>query len=155
MPILVTINVKREFEVNSPYDKVFDTLANVPVSVSYFPKVDRLEDMGDGVFKWEMDKVGVDKYSIQTVYACKYISDKAAGWVKWEPVKGVGNALVNGEWNIKSLEAGKTKINFASKGDLTIPLPGLLKFIIAPVVSMEFESLIDKYHKNLKEFFNK
>lgn len=155
MPISVKIDVKKSFEADCSWQKVFDTLANVPVSASFFPKVKNLEDLGDGVFKWEMEKIGVDRYSIQTIYACKYTSNKGEGWVKWEPVAGIGNGVVSGAWNLTSLAPQKTRINFAVKGELTIPLPGLLRFLIAPVVSVAFLGMISRYHRNLRDFFAK
>lgn len=154
MPIVVSIDVNKQFEVICAYDKVFDTLANVPVSASFFPKVRNLEDLGDGVYKWEMEKIGVDRYFIQTIYACKYTSNKADGWVRWEPISGIGNGVVSGAWNFTQVAPERILINFSVKGALTIPLPRLLKILIAPVVSLTFQNMISRYHKNLREFFN-
>ena len=77
MAISVDIDLGYEFEVKAKAADVFAVLADVPVSVSHFPKVDKLTDMGDGVYKWEMEKVGTAQVNIQTVYASKYVSDKA------------------------------------------------------------------------------
>ena len=98
MSITVKIDLGYEFEVKAKAADVFAVLSDVPVSVSHFPKVEQLTDMGGGVYKWEMEKVGTTQVNIQTVYASKYVSDAAKGTVKWTPVKGVGNALVGGHW---------------------------------------------------------
>ena len=34
-----------------------------------------LTDLGKGVYKWEMEKVGTAQVNIQTVYASKYVSE--------------------------------------------------------------------------------
>jgi hypothetical protein len=114
--------------------------------------VDKLTDMGGGVYKWEMEKVGTPQVNIQTVYASKYTSDKAKGTVVWTPVEGVGNALVGGHWKIKDNKKS-TGLQLKIDGRITLPLPGLMKMVVAPVVESEFEKLVDQYIANLiKEF---
>jgi carbon monoxide dehydrogenase subunit G len=81
MAITVDIDLGYEFAVKAAYKDVFDVLSDVPTSVSHFPKVEKLSDLGDGVYQWEMEKVGTAQVHIQTVYACKYVSDRAKGTV--------------------------------------------------------------------------
>jgi carbon monoxide dehydrogenase subunit G len=101
MAVTVHIDLGYEFDVKAKASEVFEVLSDVPDSVSHFPKVEQLTDMGDGVYKWEMEKVGTAQVNIQTVYASKYVSNKAKGTIVWTPVRGVGNALVGGHWKIK------------------------------------------------------
>lgn len=152
MAISVAVDMTRNFSVPAGFDKVFSVLSDVPVSAGHFPKVDRLTDLGGNAFRWEMEKVGIDKYSIQTIYASKYVSDKNAGTVSWSPVTGEGNASVEGSWTIKSQGSG-TSIQLRVKGVLTVPLPSLAKIVVAPVARREFEGMVDKYVENLKKTF--
>jgi carbon monoxide dehydrogenase subunit G len=152
MAISVSIDLGYEFEVKAKAADVFALLSDVPASVAHFPKVEKLTDMGDGVYKWEMEKVGTAQVNIQTVYASKYVSDKAKGTVKWTPVKGVGNALVGGHWKITDNKKS-TAIELKIQGTVDVPLPGLMKMIVAPVVEGEFEKLVDKYIANLVKKF--
>ena len=138
MAVTVKLALGYEFEVKAKYADVFAVLSDVPTSVSHFPKVDKLTDMGDGVYKWEMEKVGTKDVGIQTVYASKYKSDKAKGTVTWTPVEGVGNALVGGHWKIKDNKKS-TKIELKTAGEINLPLPGLMKMVVQPVVEGEFE----------------
>ena len=153
MAITVPIELGYEFEVKAKYEDVYGVLSDVPTSVSFFPKVDKLTDMGDGVFKWEMQKVGTQQVNIQTVYASKYASDKAKGTVKWTPVKGVGNALVGGSWKLSDNKGKTTKCVLKIDGAVDVPLPGLMKMIVEPVVASEFEKLVEKYVDNLVKRF--
>ncbi len=153
MAISVDIDLGYEFEVKAKAADVFAVLSDVPASVSHFPKVDKLTDMGDGVYKWEMEKVGTAQVNIQTVYASKYVSDKAKGTVKWTPVKNVGNAQVGGSWKITDNKGKSTAIELKIKGTVEVPLPGLMKMVVAPVVEGEFEKLVDKYIANLIKKF--
>lgn len=152
MAITVNIDLGYEFEVKAKAADVFAVLSDVPASVSHFPKVEKLTDMGDGVYKWEMEKVGTAQVNIQTVYASKYTSDKAKGTVKWVPVKGVGNALVGGSWKITDNKKS-TALELKIQGTVDVPLPGLMKMVVAPIVEGEFEKLVDKYIANLIKKF--
>jgi carbon monoxide dehydrogenase subunit G len=152
MAVTVNIDLGYEFAVKAKYDDVFAVLSDVPASVSHFPKVEQLTDMGDGVYKWEMEKVGTKEVGIQTVYASKYRSDKAKGMVTWTPVKGVGNTLVGGHWNIRD-DKKSTHLELKIEGEITLPFPGLMKVVVQPVVEGEFEKLVDKYIANLIKKF--
>ncbi|MDO9149088.1 MAG: SRPBCC family protein [Hydrogenophaga sp.] len=148
MSVTVKIDLGYELDVKANAAEVFEVLSDVPTSVSHFPKVDKLTDLGGGVYQWEMAKVGTAQVNIQTVYASKYVSDKAKGSVKWTPVKGVGNALVGGQWTIVDNKKS-TSVKLSIQGEIEVPLPGLMKMIVVPVVQGEFEKLVEKYIDNL------
>jgi carbon monoxide dehydrogenase subunit G len=152
MAVTVNIDLGYEFEVKAKAAEVFTLLADVPKSVSHFPKVEKLTDLGDGVYQWEMQKVGTAQINIQTIYASKYVTNKSKGTVVWTPVKGVGNALVGGNWTIKDNKKS-TGIVLKIAGEMTVPLPGLMKGLVASVVEAEFEKLVDKYIANLVRAF--
>ncbi|MBF0226332.1 MAG: SRPBCC family protein [Desulfobacterales bacterium] len=153
MAFTLTIKINKEFNVRGDYEKVFNVLSTVPVSASHFPNVDKVEEIGDNTFRWDMEKIGIDKYYFQTVYACKYTSNKEEGWVKWIPVQEIGNALLKGEWNISKKNDG-TNIKFYTEGDLSFPFPSIAKFIISPIITKKFEGFINKYIENLTNTFN-
>ncbi len=156
MAVTVKIDLGYEFNVKAKAAEVFELLSDVPTSVSHFPKVDQLVDLGGNSYRWEMEKVGTAQVNIQTVYACKYVSKwdaaKGQGTVKWTPVKGVGNALVSGSWDISD-QKKHTAIALAIQGDIEVPLPGLMKMVVVPVVEGEFEKLVEKYIANLIKRF--
>jgi carbon monoxide dehydrogenase subunit G len=152
MTVTVAIDLGYEFTVKAGFKEVFDLLADVPTSVSHFPKVDRLVDLGGGVYRWEMQKVGTAQVNIQTVYASKYVSDRKKGTVVWTPVKGQGNALVGGSWKIVEGKKG-TAVEFKVNGTVDVALPALMRMVVAPIVSSEFEKLIEKYIDNLIKKF--
>lgn len=153
MAITVSIELNRELDLPAGYDRVFDLLADVPESASHFPKVHNLVDLGDNTYRWEMEKVGVDKHAIQSIYACKYYADKDNGKITWEPVKGEGNGIVRGSWTLKAKDDNTTSVKFQTSAELTVPLPSLLKLAISPVIKHEFNSLVDTYMNNLKKAF--
>ena len=152
MTVNVTIDLGYELEVKAKFADVFAVLSDVPESASLFPKVDKLVDMKDGVYRWEMEKIGVASIALQTIYASKYVSNKAKGSVVWTPVKGVGNAQVSGSWAIKDNKKS-TGLTLKINGELAIPLPGLMKMVVVPVVESEFEKMTDQYITNLTKKF--
>lgn len=152
MAIKVNIELGYEFAVKANFQTVFDTLSDVPTSASFFPKVDKLVDLGEGVYRWEMAKIGLAQVNLQTIYASKYVSNKAKGSIIWTPIEGQGNALVSGSWKIVDKKKS-THVTFKSLGELTLPLPGLMKMIVAPVVEAEFEKMVEQYIDNLTKHF--
>ena len=152
MTIIVHFELGYEFSVMAPAAEVFEVLSDVPTSASHFPKVDQLVDLGNNTYRWEMAKIGLAQVNLQTVYASKYTSNKAKGTVTWTPVKGEGNALVSGSWKITDKKKS-TDLVLKIEGDLTLPLPGLMKMVIAPVVEAEFEKMVEKYIDNLTKRF--
>lgn len=148
MAINVPIELAYEFNVKAPANEVFEVLSDVPTSVSHFPKVDQLVDLGGGAYRWEMEKVGTAQVNIQTVYACQYVANRSKGTVTWTPVPDVGNAQVSGHWRIRAGKEG-TAIELALEATVSVPLPGLMKMVVAPVVEAEFEKLVDQYVDNL------
>jgi carbon monoxide dehydrogenase subunit G len=152
MTVTVAIDLGYEFEVKSPFKDVFDVLSDVPTSASFFPKVDKLTDLGGNTYRWEMKKVGTAQVNLQTVYASKYVSSRAKGTVVWTPVPGDGNAQVGGSWKITD-KKGTTALEFKVQGTVDVPVPGLMKVVVAPVVKSEFEGLVEKYIDNLIQRF--
>lgn len=152
MAVAVPFDLSYEFEVKANADEVFGVLADVPTSASHFPKVDKLVALGGNAYRWELQKVGTAQVNIQTIYASKYMSDRAKGTVTWTPVPGVGNGLVSGSWTLTGKKKS-THVRLDIQGEINVPLPGMMKMIVVPVVTRENEKLIEKYIDNLIQRF--
>lgn len=152
MTVRVELDLSHGFRVKATFAKVFAVLADVPASASHFPQVNSLTALGDGAWRWEMEPVGTRRINIQTVYACSYRQDRAAGAVTWEPVPGVGNALISGSWKIKRSKPGCSLL-LRTHGVIDIALPGMMKPVVAPLVKSEFDKLVAKYVANLSTLF--
>lgn len=176
MSVSVPIELGYEFSVKAPFEEVFGVLADVPESVSHFPKVERLVDMKRGVYRWEMEPVGTAQVHIQTVYASRYVSDARKGTVVWTPVADVGNAQVAGSWTVKRRKAPAAKaatkagakagtkppakaanagtdLKLEIHGIVNVQMPTITRLVVEPVVQVEFEQLVDGYIANLIERF--
>lgn len=149
MAVKVSIDVARKFTVPTHIDSVFSLLADIEASAAHFPKVHALTCLSENIYRWEMEKVNLGASSVQTTYACEYIADAQAKTVEWQPIKGQGNGVVSGKWSLSQGSSG-TDISFKTSAELSLPLPGLLKLAISPIVKLEFSGMVDTYLSNLK-----
>jgi carbon monoxide dehydrogenase subunit G len=160
MTITARLDLHRAFDVAASPADVYAVLADVPLSVSHFPRVERLTDRGGGVFEWQMERVGTEKLKIQTLYASRYVGafDAATGrgHVEWTPVPGIGNAQIGGRWEItpRAGAVGGTHLGLTTRGNLEVPLPALMSRVVGPIVSSEFERLVARYVQSLKARFD-
>ena len=152
MVITVPFDLTYEFSVKALADEVFAVLADVPASASHFPKLVRIVDLGDQTFRWELEKLGTAQVHIQTIYASRYVSSRKEGSVVWTAIKGVGNALIDGSWQINE-QNNVTALLLNIRGELTVPLPTLMKLVVNPMVNAENESMIETYVDNLTKRF--
>jgi len=152
MSINVNVELGYEFEVKSAFKEVFEVLADVPTSASFYPQVDKLTDLGGGAYRWEMERSVCSRSTCKPCYASTYVANAAKGTVTWTPVEGEGNARVSGSWHLTDHKTS-TKIVLAVQGALSIPLPALMKLVVAPMVEAEFERLTEQYIANLIERF--
>ena len=149
----IKLELSKRFETSAAIDDVFDILADVPRSVSHYPDILSLEDLGDEVYKWTMQKLGVGGISHQVVYACRYASDAAKSEVSWSPIEGVGNGLIEGCWRLSTV-AGGTSVDFQNVGRLQIPVPRILKSAAVPFVEAAFGKQVETYIAQLCETFS-
>jgi len=148
MATQIQVSTRREFRVKADPKQAYALLADVPGSASHYPKVKALRDLGDGAYRWEMQEIGLSGFSHQVVYACRYEEDEAGGTVRWTPVNGEGNSEISGSWRLEP-EGGGTRLTLEVRGDLSVPVPWLLRSIAGPFVEREFKQQIDTYVRNL------
>jgi hypothetical protein len=149
MALSVKIEVQKSLEVTASFEEAIALVADVPRSVSHFPRMEELVPLGDNTYRWDMQKLGPDKYSVQIVYACKYTSDLEAGRVTWTPVSGVGNGQIAGSWEISNTQPVRMILH--TEGELTLPFPRLMRRMVEPFVQKEFSRLIGGYTRNLQK----
>lgn len=152
MGFTIHLELGYEFEVKASAKEVFKVLADVPTSASFYPGVDQLVDEGGGIYRWEMEKIGVGQVQLQTVYASKYVSNKSKGSIAWTPIEDEGNTQVSGSWKITDHKKS-THLVLNVAISLELPLPALMKMVLEPLVEAEFEKLTEQYIDNLIAHF--
>ncbi len=152
MAFTVPFELAYAFEVKALAADVFAVLSDVPTSASHFPKLHSLVDLGGNSYRWKMDKLGTAQMNIQTVYASNYVTEQNKGSIVWTPIAGEGNAQVGGSWAITDKKKF-THLALKISGELQLPLPGLMKGVVAPIVVGENKKLVEQYIANLIKHF--
>ncbi|GMW01104.1 MAG: hypothetical protein AMXMBFR84_22410 [Candidatus Hydrogenedentota bacterium] len=150
MAFTVDVQASKRFKTKAPIKKVYELVSDVPKSAGHFPKREKLIDLGGNAYRWEMEKIGLERFSIQTIYACQYAASKKDWTVAWTPIEGVGNARIKGKWLLKAAKDGGTQCSFSTSGELSMPLPGMVKYLVSGLLEREFSSLIEEYLDNIK-----
>jgi hypothetical protein len=144
----IPVKVEMKFKVPAGLEAAFELLADVPRSISHFPKLKKLVPQGDEVYRWEMEPMGAMGISHQVIYACRYESDSRQSTVIWVPVPKVGNGLIEGRWQLRADGSG-THIDFETYGQLDVPVPALLRPMAQPYVQGMFRGEVEIYLKNI------
>ncbi len=152
MSVTIPISVVRDFTTTASISSVYQVLADVPQSVGHFPQVERLVALGDDKYRWEMERMGTQKYYFQVRYVTRYTRSDTEKWIRWTPVTE-GNGSFSGCWDLREQD-GKTHLHFENTGHLEIPLPRLAKRLIKPFVEHQFNTLLDGYIVNLQRTFS-
>lgn len=139
-----------QFDVDTPMAQVFDLLADVPRSVSHFPDVDQLVPIERDTYRWEMAPVGALNIRHQVVYACRYVTDSDGCGLRWQPVDGIGNGRIGGRWKLQPDGRG-TRLDFATEGELDVPVPLPIRALARPFVERQFRQQVQQYLDNLRE----
>lgn len=145
----IPVDVSDHFNVTADVKTAFALLADVPRSVSHFPDMQKLQDEGNGRYRWLLKPLGATGISHQVIYACDYSTDARKSTVTWTPVTGIGNGLIKGHWRLSAQGQG-THIEFETQGELEVPIPMLLRAAAKPIVQGLFQNQVNGYLKNIK-----
>ncbi len=121
----VEVNLRYTLEVGWDFERAFGLVSDVPKSASNFPGLERLDDLGDGVYRWNMRPIEVSKFRHQARYSARYVSDEAAGTVLWTTVGTDGNTRADGAWRVSPSDAG-TRLSFDNRLAVMLPVPRLM-----------------------------
>ena len=150
MSLVIPISKTIDFTVNAPIGKVYALLADVPRSVHHFPKVDQVVKLPNDTYRWEMERMGIQKIHLQIMYTSSYTYSPEDNWIRWAPVAG-GNAEMGGLWQLSETESGGTHIHFENDGKLILPVPRLMRVVVKPIATQRFMDMLDVYIENLKQ----
>lgn len=124
---MVEVGVSLSYTLQVAWDvqQAFTLVSDVPESAANFPGLQRLDDLGDGVYRWNMRPIQVSKFSHQVNYAARYTSDVDAGTVVWTTVGSDGNTRADGAWRVSPNGSG-TRLTFENRLAVMLPIPRLV-----------------------------
>jgi len=105
--------------------RAFALVADVPLSAGHFPGLQRLDDLGDGIYRWNMQPLEFGKFAHQVRYSARYVADAEADTVVWDTVGADGNTRADGSWRIKPLDGG-AELTFQNRLAVQLPIPRLM-----------------------------
>lgn len=148
MSIKIRAAIKRSEQVTAPGDDVFALLKPVEASTRFFPRVEKIVDLGDDCYFWSLKPMGTQKYQHQVEYASQWEFDEEQHTIRWRPLEQNGNARISGVWSIQP-GVHQTKVALEIKAELKLDLPRWMQLVAEPIVQTEFQKLLNTYFDNV------
>ena len=151
----IKIELKRSIKFQGDINQVRKCLADLPTLLKQFPKLDQLKELKPNAYEWTLHPIGAAGISHVVVYAADYSTDLSANRVSWVPVKGIGNASLQGSFECtpKGEDIELTVEISGQLRDMSIPLT--LRLLAPAYIKKTFEILVDKFSVRLSEHFAK
>jgi carbon monoxide dehydrogenase subunit G len=138
----VKIDLRHTLQVGWDPVQALELVSNVPKSAAHFPGLQRLDELGGGVFRWNMNPFQISKFRHQVRYAALYITDTTQGTVIWTTEGTDNNTTADGKWTVIAHEGG-SKLSFENRLHVRLPIPRLTGRIAKTLVP----KIADKEHR--------
>ena len=148
MTIKIKTKIQRSESVPADAGAVYALLKPVESSDRFFPRVKRIEPLGNQRFHWILEPMGTQKYQHQVQYASQWEYDDAAMTIRWRPLEDRGNARISGVWAIESGNSN-SRLALEIKAELLLDLPRWMQMVAEPIVQTEFQKLLNQYFDNV------
>ncbi len=125
-------------------DRAYALVADVPLSASHFPGLRSLDDLGGGVYRWNLQRYEVGKYTLDAAYSALYACDAAAGTVQWRTIEPIGTVRADGNWRVEARGDG-ARLHFDNLVQLRLPLPRLAAPLARRVVPGIYDRQVRDY----------
>lgn len=143
----VKIAIERSLEIAVPYPKALTLLQDVESTLGRFPKLRKLNKVGDNAYVWEMSAIGskIANISHEVVYGAQYTLDSKGEKLSWKPLPKKGNATVEGYFQIRQKGKGSV-LSFDVRGELRdVPVPLMYRLLAPPFIQGKFAYLVDAF----------
>ena len=151
MPLTLTMTIRRSLKTGASGTAVFRLLSDIARSASFFPKIDTISDLGCNTWRFETERIGIGSYTIlQLSVISRYQFDKEQGIISWAPAGAAEHLKVEGHWEILQHPDG-CHILLTAQGTHEINLPEFMKNLLAPLIRLEAEILVNCFLDNLKK----
>ncbi len=144
----VEVNIRRTLRVNWSPEQAFEMVADVPRSAAHFPGLQRLEDLGDGVYRWHLSSFKVGKINFPVSYAARYVPDPEAGTVTWSTDAGSKNTRADGQW-VVTPDGDGTRLVFQNRLVVVLPVPRMIVRMANKIARDMTEKQIGAYLKRI------
>jgi hypothetical protein len=149
----VKIEIERSAMLPVSYSQVHELLRDVEGTIRLFPKLRKLTRQKDGSHLWELAPIGskVANIAHEVSFAARFAADPDKGLVQWKPVKGKGNASIEGRLQVKA-RGEQTHMTLRVWGDLhEVPVPLMFRLVAPAFIQGKFAALVERYFVKLGE----
>jgi carbon monoxide dehydrogenase subunit G len=143
----VKIEIERSSLVPVKYTEAQLLLQDVESTIRLFPKLRKLTRQKDGSHLWELAPIGskVANISHEVSFAAKFLADADKGLVQWRPVKGKGNAHIEGRLQLQA-HGVQTHMSLRVQGELReVPIPLMFRLVAPAFIQGKFAALVEHY----------
>lgn len=143
----VNLSIERSLPVPASADQVIALFDDLETTIGRFPKLKKLSKLGPNRYRWDMDIIGsrIANIAHSVSYGAEYRVDAGQGELSWTPVKGVGNASIEGQFRVRESGEGSV-LSFAVRGELQdVPVPLMYRLIAPAFIQGKFSALVDKF----------
>jgi|688.fasta_scaffold301925_2 carbon monoxide dehydrogenase subunit G len=116
-----------------------------------FPGLQRFQELEAGVYSWEFSPLEYAGKSITINFSTSFLETSSE--LKVTPFGKEGNAKLSGSWKAHP-EESSCKLILDFDLELTVPLPSLMRSMVAPIAERELKRLFDQYAKNIQSHFS-
>ena len=148
MSIKIKAAIRRSEQAPTQGDAIYALLKPVETSQRFFPRVQKIVDLGADRYHWWLEPMGTQKYQHRVDYASQWEFDDSQRTIRWRPLDDNGNARIAGVWSIEP-SAKNTRVALEIKAELKLDLPRWMQLVAEPIVQTEFQKLLNTYFDNV------
>ncbi len=152
MPLITSTfsTLPKPLEVRAPADQVAQFLLHVEQSGKLYPLTEKIERVGDDVYRWQMKDRRVGTIHFAAVQVGRFT--RQGNNVSWEVVEGHGGNLKNwGRWVIQPKQENSCTVGVETSIEVNLPLPGPLVSFASQLAQAEMKSNWQQYVMNIKK----
>ncbi len=151
MAVLVEIPFHTIWNFPQKNGEVFAYFANVESSLpAHFPGLQKVQKLADGNYLWQFEPLSYSGYSLDFKFTTGF-SIKPDQTIDATPAGGGGIGKLTASWTFK--ETHGCQVEFRSKLELELPVPGLLKSMASSLATKEMTKLFERYSTSVTQKF--
>ncbi len=155
MPIHLDVTHTSATKLLCTVEEAYAYCANVEKSVAeHFPGIEKFEKLKDNTYRWVFKKIAFSTQELNLQLVTRFDFTPTSR-IRVTPVEvsGTGSSQLKGEWQFQSV-GSESQLTFGVQLSTELPLPALLKTVVAPIAKAEIAKLFDRYLSNVAEALN-
>ena len=150
MAVNLRVDYDKTFASKKDAAQTFAYLSDLKTAIpKHFAGIERFEEKRPGVFHWIFQKLEHSGRELQIKLSTeKKVNEGKSIVVSSVPEPGFDK--ITASWDIGPKASG-SEVRFQATLEVELPLPGLLKAVIAPVAQRELAKFFDRYIENVEK----